>query len=141
MFKSKNPLFTTLVFLTTLGSCVWFEQSDHEKITSNYEVGWDDLVSNRAIIRPLSNCQGCYETIIESYVFAIGHNDSFIIAKTHFGFDTTITYFHVIDVKRNEIYGGKKGVYVSLNEPAFDSLRQQLKISNIAFDMTYPENP
>ena len=104
-------------------------------------VGWNDLVQNRSITRPVKDCSGCFDIVVSNYVFAVGHNDSFIIAKQHFGADTTKTYYYVIDIKKNENQTGAKGVYEFSDKQSFDSFRNQLKISNIPFDMNYPENP
>lgn len=141
VFTTKPFLSTALIFVTALASCAWFDRNDHQKIIGDYEVGWNDLASNRNITKPVQNCTGCYEAIVEEYVFAVGHNDSFIIAKTHLGFDKTTTHFDIVDVRKNEKYGGKTGLYGPLNESTFDSLRRKLNISNIVFDMNYPEMP
>lgn len=98
------------------------------------------MPSNRFIGKSIKGCNGCYETIVEGYVYAVGHNDSFIIAKQHSGNDTA-TYYYIIDIKRNEKPGLRKGVYESLDKQAFDSLRNRLRISDIPFDMNYPEDP
>lgn len=139
------------MIMITLTGCAWFEQSHHERIVYDYEVGWNDLVRNRSIRKPIRDCSGCPEVVVGGYVYAVGHNDSFIIAKQHSGIDTTMTYYYiidierhnryVIDIERHNKYGGNKGVYESLNKLAFDSLRKQLKISNIQFDLNYPKNP
>ena len=110
-------------------------------IIYDYEVGWNDGVGNRSISKPDKACSGCYEVLVGGYVYAVGHNDSFIIAKQHFGTDTSTTYYYVIDIKKNKKNGGRKGVHESLNKSEFDSLRSKLKISDIPFDMNYPENP
>jgi hypothetical protein len=125
----------------TISSCAWFDQSDHKRIIGDYEVGWNDLVRNRNITKPIKDCSGCFNVLVDGYVFAIGHNDNFIIAKQHLGNDTATTYYFIIDINGNEKLGGKKGSYTSLSKPAFDSLRSKLNISHIPFDMNYPENP
>lgn len=141
MVKLKSAFGLSLIILTTISDCEWFDQGDHQQIVGEYEVGWNDLVRNRSITKPEKECSGCYEIFVDNYVYAVGHNDSFIIAKQHFGTDTLKTYYYIIDIKKQEKRGGRKGVYESLNKLYFDSLRKRLNISHIPFDMNYPENP
>ena len=125
--------------MTTTG-CAWLDQSEHERIIGDFEVGWNDLVQNRSISRPIKDCSGCSNVLVSGYVYAVGHNDSFIIAKQHTG-NNTKTYFYIIDIKRNEKYGGNKGLYESLDQISFDSLRHRLNITDIPFNINYPEIP
>jgi hypothetical protein len=132
-WKQLNFVIYLLIILATLNSCAWLDESHHEKIVGNYVVGWNDMVRNQSITK--------YNmTLVRGYVYAVGHNDSFIIGKHTFHSDTLTTYF-IIDIKMNEKGYGYKGVYKSLNESAFDSLRRQFKITDIVFDMNYPKNP
>jgi len=141
VFKLKYAFGLSLVILTTFSGCSLFDQSDHQQIIGEYEVGWNDLVRNRSINKPEKECSGCFEILVGNYVYAVGHNDSFIIAKQHFGSDTLNTYYYIIDINKQEKRGGRKGVYESLSKRDFDSLRKRLNISHIPFDMNYPENP
>ena len=120
--------------------CAWLDQSEHERIIGDYEVGWNDLVQNRNISKSIKGYSGCYDILVNGYVYGVGHNDEYIIAKRLFGVDKT-TYFYIIDIKKNEKYGGENGVYSSLNKNEFDSLRLKLNIANISFDKNYPLNP
>jgi hypothetical protein len=140
MFNPKSVTVIYLVILVTIASCAWFDRSEHEKIIGDYEVGWSDLVRNRNISKPIKDCSGCYNVLVQGYVYAVGHNDSFIIAKQRSSNDTA-TYFYIIDTERNEKFGGDNGVYASLDKTTFDSLRQRMNITDIPFDMNYPENP
>lgn len=106
-----------------------------------YQVGWNDLVKNRSITKPIKDCSGCFTVLVSNYVYAVGHSDSFIIAKQHFGADTTKAYYYVIDIKRNKDQTGTKGVYEFSDKQSFDSFRNRMRISHIPFDMNYPENP
>ena len=141
MLKPIYFIVFSLITFTTFVGCAWFEQSEHEKIIGDYEVGWNDIVRNRSISKPIKDCVGCSIVLVPDYVYAVGHNESFIVAKQQFGSDTERTYYYIIDIKKNEKYGYTKGVYESMNEAEFDSLRNRLKISHIPFDMNYPKNP
>jgi len=125
----------------TVTSCAWFDQSSHERITGEYVVGWNDFVQNRSITKLIKDCSGCSTVLVSNYVYAVGHNDSFIIAKQHFGGDTTKTYYFVIDIKKNEDQIGTKGIYKFSDKQSFDTFRNRMNISHIPFDMNYPKNP
>jgi hypothetical protein len=124
-----------------VSSCSWFDQSSHERIVGEYIVGWSDLEQNRSITKPIKDCSGCFEVVVSNYIYAVGHNDNFIIAKQHFSPNTTKTYYYVIDIKKNGNSNGTKGVYEFLDERSFESFRNRLNISNIPFNMNYAENP
>lgn len=129
-----------LVLLSILASCAWFDKSEHVKIVGDYQVGWNDLVRNRCITKPNQICDGCFDIIIDDYVYAVGHNESFIIAKQHPGIDTVSSNYFIIDIKEHG-KTGKKGIYGPLTLNEFDSLSTKLKISGLPFDLNYPENP
>lgn len=85
--------------------------------------------------------------LVPEYVFSVGHDDDFIIAKQHptsgfengFEIDTTITNYFVIDMNR-KIFRTREKVFGPLSIEQFDSLRSELKIENIKFDMNYPNS-
>lgn len=129
-----------LILLSMLASCAWYDKSEHTKIIGNYEIGWNDLVRNRCITKPIQKCDGCFDVIIENYVYAVGHNADFIISKQHPGTDTVSTNYFIIDIKANE-KESKAGIYGPLNLNEFYSLSEELKLSGLSFDLNYPENP
>jgi hypothetical protein len=83
-------------------------------------VGWNDLVQNGSITKPVKDCSGCFDVLVGNYVYAVGHNDSFIIASQHFGADTKKNYFYVIDIKKNENQTGTQEVYEFSDKQLFD---------------------
>ena len=124
--------FSVLIFL--LSGCLF--DSDSDKIVGDYETIWIDIPQTRRITKG--------ETIVPGYVSEIGHNADYIIAKQHPTKDGNITIvhtdttnFYIIEVSSNSFQD--KPVYGPLNRQAFDSLRQNLNIENIKFDMFYPE--
>jgi hypothetical protein len=123
-------------FLSCLSGCAWLDKSEHTKIVGDYSVGWNDLERNRCIYKTITNCDGCSEVIVDSYVFAVGHSEDFIFAKQHPGMDTERTNYFIIDLKANENAKGS-GVFGPLSEKEFDSLTVRLKISKIHFDLNY----
>lgn len=128
-----------LILLSILSGCAWLDKSEHEKIIGSYEVGWNDLERNRCISKSIPNCDGCFEVIIDNYVYAVGHNEDFIIAKQHSAADTLSVNYFVIDIKANEKIN-KTGVYGPLSLKDFDSLVVKFKISGLRFDLNYPTN-
>ena len=137
--KIKFTIF--IIIAVTLVSCAWFEESSYEQITGDYWVVWNDLEQNRAIWKQIRNCSSCFEDVVSNYVYAVGHNDSFIIAKRHFDLNTKETYYYVIDIKKNQTLNGTEGVYEFFDKHSFDSFRTALNISNIPFDLNFTENP
>lgn len=91
------------------------------------------------------NSAGSIE-LVPAYVFAVGHNDDFIIAKQHptidykHEIDTSITNYYIVDMNRKIFTNGQK-VFGPVNKYEFDSLRTLLNIESIKFDLRYPKNP
>ena len=84
-----------------------------------------------------------FEPIVPEYVFAVGHNNKYIIAKQHPTSElngrtkvkTNITNYYIINMQKNHKAFGP------LQIQEFDSLRLALKIQNIPFDKTYLDSP
>ena len=124
-----------IIFLSIfLSSCLF--DSDSDKIVGDYETVWIDIPQTRSINKG--------EEIVPAYVSEIGHNSNFIIAKQQpikQGNIVTVhidtTNYYIITVSKNSFQD--KPVYGPLSKKSFDSLRKDLKIENIKFDMFYPE--
>jgi len=130
----KVKLLITLFSSIFLSSCLF--DSDSDKIIGDYETVWIDIPQTRSINKG--------EEIVPAYVSEIGHNSNFIIAKQQaikhgniVKVHTDTTNYYIITVSNNSFQD--KPVYGPLNKNSFDSLRQELKIENIKFDMFYPE--
>jgi Protein of unknown function (DUF3997) len=130
----KLKLLITIFLLISLSSCLF--DSDSDKIVGDYETVWIDIPQTRSINKG--------EEIVHAYVSEIGHNSNFIIAKQQpikqgniVTIHTDTTNYYIITVSNNSFQD--KPVYGPLNKKLFDSLRQELKIENIKFDMFYPE--
>ena len=129
----------SIILLMTIGGCAWLDKSEYVKITGDYEVSWNDLESNRAIVKPNIKCgNGCYNIIVGGYVYSVGHNDQFIYAKQHPNLDTTITKYFLINIIKNE-KDVQKGIYGPLNKDEFEKLLLKLGILDIKFDLNFPE--
>ncbi len=121
--------------------CLFDSSSD--RIIGKYKVLWIDLPQNQMLVKENELHSSSSSTIIEPYVFAVGHNERFIIAKQHptNGFEggykiyADTTNYYVIDIL-NE----KDKVFGPLTLRQFNSLRTKLKIESLPFDKTYPDN-
>ena len=131
----KVKFLITIFSSVFLSSCLF--DSDSDKIIGDYETVWIDIPQTRSISKG--------EEIVPAYVSEIGHNSNFIIAKQQpikqgniITVHTDTTNYYVITVSANSFQD--KSVYGPLSKTSFDSLRKELKIENIKFDMFYPEN-
>ncbi len=131
--KVKEFLKISLLVIF-LSSCLF--DSDSDKIIGDYETIWIDIPQTRSINKG--------EQIVPAYVSEIGHNSKYIIAKQHpvkIGniysvYTDTINYF-IIEITSNTFQD--KPVYGPLSRISFDSLRKNLNITSIKFNMHYPE--
>ena len=106
------------------------------------------MPQNQTISEEIELNSGSSIGLIEEYVFAVGHNEDYIIAKQHptsgfengFEINTKITTYFIIDMNRKTLKKGDK-IIGPLKEIEFNKLRKELRIENIEFDMNYPENP
>lgn len=127
-------LFITAFSSFFLSGCLF--DSDSDKIIGDYETIWIDIPQTRSINKG--------EQVVPAYVSEIGHNSNFIMAKQHpikegnfVVVHTDTTNYYIITVSTNSFQD--KPVYGPLSKKSFDSLRQELKIEDIKFDMFYPE--
>lgn len=136
MLKTRNLILTLGTLI--LNSCFMFD-SNSEKIIGNYEVLWIDTPNSRAVCERYSSTGST--VLIPEYVFAIGHNSEFIIAKQHptNGFennhkiDKSKTNYYIVDIRNaSKVLG-------PLNKSTFHKKVLELNISGIEFDQIYPE--
>ena len=130
----KVKLIITAFLSVFLSSCLF--DSDSDKIIGDYETIWIDIPQTRSINKG--------EQIVPAYVSEIGHNADFIIAKQHpikegniVEVHTDTSNYFIITVSANSFQD--KPVYGPLSRKSFDSLKHELKIENIEFNMFYPE--
>ena len=136
--KNIFLLFLTIIFLT---GCLFDSSSD--RITGKYIVLWIDLPENQMLAKEDKLHSPGSSTILEPYIFAVGHNENYIIAKQHptNGFEggykihADTTNYYIID-----IYKERDKVFGPLTLKKFDSLKTVFKIENLEFNKTYPDN-
>lgn len=125
-----------------------FFDSESNRIIGDYKILWIDLPANQTISKEYENNPSSSSVIIPEYVFAVGHNEDFIIAKQHptngfkggYEVDITTTNYYIIDINR-KIIKNKKGLLGALIEDEFNAKLKELKITNLNFDRIYPDNP
>lgn len=88
--------------------------------------------------------QGYMLSIIEASVFSIGKNDEFIVAKQHpkefpNKANKNIVNYFIIPIKNQKSKNIEKNIIGPLTDIQFDSIKKQLKINNIIFDITFNE--
>ncbi len=136
-----------LIFISfiSLTGCFGLFDSGSKRITGDYILMWIDLQENQRIIKEWNNT-GSGETVVPEYVYAVGHNEDFIIAKQHptSGFESgyevndKITNYYIIDIN-NKTNKTDNIIIGPLTIEKFNNLRLELKITEIKFDMNYPE--
>ncbi len=140
----QPTLFLTIAFGLT--SCFGLFDSGSDRIIGSYHALWIDMQENRGISKEVEGSSGSFIGIVPNYVFEVGHNEHFIIAKQHpmsghqegFNIITSITNFYVIEMDNPTTRTGYL-VYGPLSKREFDSLSTDLELENIQFDQTYPE--
>jgi hypothetical protein len=132
----------------TLAGCFGLFDSASNTIIGRYKVAWIDLQEQQFICEVSEESSTNCVTLVHEYVFAVGHDDNFIIAKQHptsgfengFKINSSVTNYYIIDTKRQENKNFKK-VIGPLTMEQFDQKRKELKIERIKFEMIYPDVP
>ena len=146
MLKMKNTVTVILPLLFLLcTSCFGLFDSGSDQIVGDYYTLWIDEHSNRSISLKI-NDEGSYTQVISEYVYSVGHNDDYIIAKQHpkpdrfaENVNTKNTKFYIIDIKNSDEFVQK--VFEFSDEKSFNKRLKELNAENIQFNLNYPENP
>ena len=147
---TRQTILIILLWATclTLTGCFGLFDSSSDDITGRYKVTWIDVQEQQFICVELEEYSTGSLILVPEYVFAVGHDDNFIIAKQHptsgfengFKIDKSVTNYYVIDMNK-KIRNEEKKVIGPLTEVEFDNKRKEFKIEEIKFEMTYPEVP
>lgn len=141
MTKTIKNIFQSFLTITFLTGCLF--DSGSYRITGKYVVTWIDLPQNQMLAKEDKLHSSNSSIIIEPYIFAVGHNENYIIAKQHptNGFEggykihADTTNYYIID-----IYKEMDKVFGPLTLKQFDSLKTEFKIGNLGFSKTFPDN-
>lgn len=139
----KNKLLFIATLFIMFASC----DTNEIKIVGNYELLWIDVPSSQSIYVQGETSTSSLGVGIEPYIFSVGHDNNFIIAKQHptsgfegsYKVDTTVTNYYIINMKLDDREEYKVIGPMSLDK--FNNLRHKFNIENIEFDMIYPEIP
>jgi len=138
---------TAILVVISVTGCFGLFDSSADTIIGRYNVGWIDVISSRSI--DMADKDGDYggSEIIPAYVYAVGNNKRFIVAKQHplinrlkGKVDIKTTNYFIIDLTKENYYR-QEGVLEPLKKVQFDSVCKTLNIGSIEFEMTYPDNP
>lgn len=143
--RNKHLLFWILSTVILSGCSLFDSGSKH--IVGRYMVLWIDEPQNLCLsLQDSTNSSGSTEIILP-YVFAVGHNNRFIIAKQHptngfegrFKMDTTVTHYFIIDIKKKSKFDDYT-LYGPLTLTKFKRLCIRFDLQNVPFDIQYPDN-
>lgn len=144
--QSTRYFTAAFLILVILSGCSFFNNR-FEQITGRFNVGYTNRKAFNVICENYTSEDDIGGVIIvPAYVFAVGHNSEFIIAKQHpipgddheGEPDVTITNYYVVDINRKF---SKDLVAGPLNAAQFDSIRAAYNISSIQFDKQFPDKP
>jgi hypothetical protein len=144
LITMKIKLIVLLFISVLLTGCFGLFDSGTKRITGKYIVVWIDLRRNQGIAEEIEKNSGSSIVLVPEYVFAVGHNSDYIIAKQHptsgfengFEIDLSVTNYFIVDMNAQE-----DKVVGPMTKSEFDSIRIDLKIQNIEFDMIFKESP
>jgi hypothetical protein len=141
----KRLAFLILI-ATVLTGCFGLFDGGGDHIAESYSTGWIDVHSSRCIEK--QDKDGSSIEVVPAYIYAVGHNERFIVAKQHplpgefpkERINVTQTNYFLIDLKLQPGQG-EKGVYGPMDASQFETLSRKLEVGKIVFDLTYPETP
>lgn len=137
----RFPAFLLIGGALLLSSCFGLFDNGTDPIIGEYEASWIDRRDSRAIYS--------LEEQIPAYVFAVGHNDHYIVAKQHpiqlsgegvEEVDCTRTSYYILDIARNR-RRARTGITGPLSAAQFRWQLQLKKLGSICFTLTYPDCP
>jgi hypothetical protein len=102
------PKIFLISFTLSLVGCFGLFDSGSDRITGKYIVLWIDLLESQGISEEIELNSSSSIGLVSEYVYSVGHNDEFIIAKQHptsgfdkgYEIDTSITNYFVVDMNR-----------------------------------------
>lgn len=130
-----------LSLLLGVTSCDFGGRQEEVHIVGPYYVGWIDLESNRTIYIKETPESSYGQTIVSGYVFAVGNNAQYIIAKSLRDSKSTVDY-HIIDTKGYYHTNMDNNNYWEFSSEAeFYRKLDTMGISTIQFDKNFRKNP
>lgn len=122
------------------------EPSDPKRIIGKYKILelWYKDTRTLGLVKEFSKNSRGSGGVVEPNVFAVGHNEDFIIVKQHptngyeggYQMDTTITNYYIVDMNF-KVHQGIEEAIGPLTREQFDSLRIEYQIQEIEFDKQF----
>jgi hypothetical protein len=121
--------------------------NNQTELNDCFSISWIDLPDNQGISFSKKRNSTARAKIIGCYVFAVGKNEDYIIAKQHPSNDRfcknpdlkVTNYFIIENVSLNneENYT----IYGPMDTNKFEIMRKELDIEDLEFSIQFPENP
>lgn len=133
-----------------ISGCFGLFDSGSDRIAGKFIVLWIDLQEKQGVHEESELHSSNSWEIVPPYVFAVGHDENYIIAKQHpldetdfkYQVDNSITNYYIVEmVGVNSMVATTGTVRGPLDKSEFDSIRTHLDITSIEFDMLYPGKP
>lgn len=145
MKKEHLKIIFPLCIIFLCGCFGQLSDSNTIKIIGKYKLIWVNLPELQHISEQVEKSSSISHRLVPEYVFAVGHNHDYIIAKQHpltdnYEIDTQTTYYYIVDMNRIVLTNGNK-VLGPLMINQFNSLRKVFQIEKIEFDQNYPDKP
>jgi hypothetical protein len=126
----KNlQIITVLIFSISLHSCYFGAGLVEESLTENIELMAINSLDEAKIIYQEKG-SSVYYTLVSPAVFSVGHDNNFIIAKSHpvnsKGINTALTFYHIIEVSKVSIDNHEESLRLTFKE--FQSKWKQLNM-------------
>ena len=138
----RSHLILTLVFGISFTACDFGSEGNEVQIIDKYYVGWKDLESNRNIYTKESPEANTGQVIISNYVFAVGNDNRFIVAKSISGPNSGRIVYHIIDTQKDFNTNIDNNNYWNFStEAEYNSKLDDLGILSIEFDKEYTQDP
>lgn len=140
----KNLKYFLILIVLFNISCFGLFDNGSDHIVGDFYTVWIDEHSNRTL--SIKDTDTSFPTVISEYVFSVGHNDNFIIAKQHpkpdrfaENINVKITNYYIVDINNSDKFVQK--IYGPFDEKTFNKKLKELNVGKIEFDLNYPENP
>ena len=129
----KNTIFYVLSLLTLSGCVGGTGFVIKEKVIDNYYLIATDVDEDLVLSYHEDVDGDNYGTIIDATIFAVGHNDKFIIVKQHPRIspnapDKKITNYYILPLKKGMDWRSKNGLIGPLTLKTFNEKRKELEI-------------
>jgi hypothetical protein len=133
---TKTTLLVTIL-MTFLGSCGGFVIE--KKVVGNYYLIAVDVIEDISLSHHKPSDGGAHAEVIPPTVFAVGHDDRYIIAKRHSLSDRTNIDYYIVPVKADIDWRSGNYLIGPLTLEQFEQKRRELNIQSMRFTISYKD--